>query len=102
MLSPTKVTAILTARPGKAEELKTLLVGMAPHCRAEPGNLRWDLWQDQSQPDCYILDELYVDDTAVTAHRETPHYQDYLSQIPELADRTARVLKPILVEQARL
>jgi quinol monooxygenase YgiN len=100
MPSPTKITAILTARPGKAEELKALLVGMAPHCRAEPGNLRWDIWQDQYQSDCYVLDELYVDDDAVAMHRETPHYRDYLARIPELADRTALVLRPITVEQA--
>jgi quinol monooxygenase YgiN len=101
MPTPTKITAILTARPGKAEELEALLVGMAPHCRAEPGNLRWDVWQDQSRPDCYVLDELYVDDAAVAAHRETPLYKNYLSRIPALADRTALVLSPTAVEQSR-
>ena len=98
MLPHTKITATLIAQPGKAEELKALLVGMAPQCRAEPGNLRWDIWTAQSQPDCYVLDELYVDDAAVAAHRETPHYKNYLSRIPDLADRTALVLSPIVVE----
>lgn len=98
MPPPTKITAILAAYPGKSEELKALLFGMAPYCRAEPGNLRWDIWQDQSQPDCYLLDELYVDDTAVAAHRETPHYRDYLTRITALADRTALILRPVLVE----
>lgn len=101
MPSPTKIAAILTARPGHAEELEALLLGMAPHCRAEPGNLRWDVWRDQSQPDRYVLDELYVDDDAVAAHRETPHYRDYLSRIPDLADRTAVVCSPVEVEQRR-
>ena len=100
MSSPAKITGILIARPGKAEELKALLVGMAPHSRAEPGNLRWDIWQDQSQPDRIVLDELYRDDTAVAAHHQTPHYQDYLLRIPDLADRTALVLAPIAVEEA--
>lgn len=94
-----KITAVLTARPGKAEELKALLVGMAPHCRAEPGNLRCDVWQDQSQSDRYVLDEPYADDAAVAAHRETPHFKDYLSRIAGLAERTAFVLRPIAVEQ---
>ena len=101
MSSPAKITGILVARPGKADELKTLLVGMAPHSRAEPGNLRWDVWQDASQPDRFVLDELYRDDTAVSAHRQTPHYKDYLHRIPDLADRTAFDLTPIAVEQAR-
>jgi len=40
-----------------------------------------------------------VDDTAVATHRETSHYKDYLSRIPDLADRMAVVLRPILVEE---
>lgn len=98
MPSPIKITAVLTARPGKNEGLKALLFGMATHSRAEAGNLAWDIWQNQAQPDCYVLDELYVDETAVAAHRQTPHYQDYLLRIGDLADRTALVLNPILIE----
>jgi quinol monooxygenase YgiN len=95
---PSKITAILTARPGKAAELKALLVGMAPHCRAEPGNLRWDVWRDTSNEDRYVLDELYRDAVAVEAHRNTPHFQAYLAKIPELADRTAVVSEPMDVK----
>lgn len=75
-----------------------LLVSMAPLCRAERGNLRWDVWQDRSRPDHYVLDELYADDAAVSAHRETAHYKDYLLRIADLAERTALVLSPVAVE----
>lgn len=101
MSSHVKITAILTSRPGKAAELKALLVGMASRCRAEPGNLRWDVWEDESQPSRYVLDELYRDGDAVAAHRATPHYQHYLAQIGGLADRTALVLAPVDVEEER-
>lgn len=95
--SPSKITAILIARPGKSAELSALLVGMAPHSRAEPGNLRWDVWRDISNEDRYVLDELYRDVAAVEAHRASPHYQAYLAKIPELADRTAVVLEALEV-----
>ena len=94
MANHVKVFAILTARPGKAEALQALLFGMAPHSRAEPGNLRWDIWQDQAQPGRFVLDELYTGAEAAAAHRETPHYKDYLGKIGDLADRTALVLDP--------
>jgi len=94
-LSPAKITAILTARPGKAEELEALLVSMAPHCRAEPGNLCWDVWRDTSNPDRYIIDELYRDAAAVEAHRGTPHFQAYLGKVPDLAERMSVVSKPV-------
>ncbi len=99
MPGPVKITAILSARPGKADELKALLLAMAPDCRAEPGNLRWDVWQDQSMPGRLVLDELYVDAAAVAAHRETPHYRAYLARIGDLAERSAHVLNPVDVAQ---
>lgn len=98
MTTHIKIMAILTARPGKTDALKALLHGMVPHCRAEPGNLRWDIWQDHAQSDRYVLDELYRDDAAVAAHRATPHFKYYLAGIHDLADRTALVLEPVEVE----
>jgi len=92
-----KITASLTARPGMAEALHALLLDMAPKCRAEPGNLRWDVWRDASMPDRYVLDELYRDGDAAVAHRETPHYQAYLGKIPELAERSAQTLEAVEV-----
>jgi quinol monooxygenase YgiN len=95
MPTPAKITAILTARPGKVDALRALLLGMAPACRAEPGNLRWDVWRDQADADRFVLDELYVDTAAVAAHRETPHFKAYLAVIGDLAERTAIVSEPV-------
>ena len=39
-----------------------LIRGMVGPCRAEPGNLRWDVWQDRDDPNRFVLDELYADD----------------------------------------
>lgn len=92
-----KIVATLVAKPGKAAELEALLFNMAPQCRGEPGNMRWDIWRDQAKADRYALDELYVDNAAVAAHRETPHFKNYLAKIHDLAERNAFVLEPVLV-----
>ncbi|MFT4074407.1 MAG: putative quinol monooxygenase [Asticcacaulis sp.] len=97
MSNPVKIMAILTARPGQAEVLHALLSGMTGPSRAEPGNLRYDLWQDRTDPTRFALDELYIDSDAVAAHRQTPHFQAYLSRINDLAERTAFVLDPVQV-----
>jgi quinol monooxygenase YgiN len=99
MPSPVKIVAILAARPGKTDELKALLSGLAVASRTEPGNLRWDIWQDQAEAGRFVLDELYTDNTAVTAHRATPHFTDYLARINDLAERTAMVLDPAGIAQ---
>jgi quinol monooxygenase YgiN len=92
-----KIVAVLTARPGKAGELRELLAGMVAPCRAEPGNLRWDIWQDQASPDRFVLDELYTDNAAIAAHRETPHFRNYFAKINDLAERLPLVLDPVEV-----
>ncbi|MBI0539239.1 antibiotic biosynthesis monooxygenase [Roseomonas sp. KE2513] len=94
MANHVKIMAILAARAGKAAELRALLDGMTAASRAKPGNLRYDLWQDQADPARFVLDELYADGEAVEAHRATPHFQNYLSVINGLAERTAFVLDP--------
>jgi quinol monooxygenase YgiN len=97
MTIPVKIVALLVARPGQAEDLKALLHGMVAPCRAESGNLRWDIWQDQANPERFVLDELYTDNAAIAAHRETPHFKNYFAKISNLADRTALILDAVQV-----
>lgn len=97
MTTTVKIVAILTARPGQAEALRALLDGMLAPSRAEAGNLRYDLWRDQADPNRFVLDELYADNDAIAAHRASPHFQDYLSRINDVAERTAVVLDPVAI-----
>jgi quinol monooxygenase YgiN len=90
-----KTVAILTAMPGKAGALEQLLIAMVSDCRAEPGNLHWNIWQDPLAPGCFVLDELYRDAAAVEAHRATPHFQNYRAQIGDLAERVAVTVRPV-------
>lgn len=95
MSSPVKTVAVFLAKEGHQSELEKLLRGMIAPSRAEPGNLRYDLWQDIDIPNRFVLDELYQDGKAVAAHRATPHFQNYLSRINTLADRTVTVVRAV-------
>src|SRR5262249_25296033 len=97
MSESVRTIAILTARRGKTQDLQALLFWMAPRCRAEPGNIRWDVWRDAGDADRFVLDEAYRDAAAGAAHRETPHYRDYRSKIDDLADRMVVALEPAAV-----
>jgi len=92
-----KIMAILTAKEGLSEDLMALLSTMVAPSRAEPGNLRWDIWRDTSDPNRFVLDELYADAAAVDHHRATPHFQHYLSRVNDLATRVAVVAEPVQV-----
>ncbi len=95
MPTTVKIMAILVAKPGKTGDLRALLESMIAPSRAETGNLRYDLWLDQTNPERFFLDELYTDNEAVLSHRATPHFTSYLSKIKDIADRTAFVLDPV-------
>jgi quinol monooxygenase YgiN len=89
---------MLTAKPGRSGDLTTLLLGLRENSRAEAGNLKWDVWTDKTNPDRFVLDELYTDDAAAASHRETPHFKHYLANVGFLADRVALLLDPVKVE----
>ena len=40
----------------------------------EPGVRRFDVLQDGSDPAHVVLNEVYVDQVAADAHKQTPHY----------------------------
>ena len=42
--------------------------------RDEPGCVRFDVLQDQKDENHFFFYEIYRDDAAVDAHRQTPHY----------------------------
>ncbi len=46
----------------------------------EPGCLRFDVSQDRDDPNRFYFYEVYRDEAALEAHRQTPHFKQYLEQ----------------------
>ena len=51
---------------------------------AEPGVLRFDVIQDQADPEHVVLTEVYRDDDASAAHKLTPHYAVWRDSVAEM------------------
>lgn len=64
----------INIHPEKVDEF--LAVFHANHLGAvkEPGNLRFDVLQDESVPTRFFIYEAYQDNEAVLAHKKTAHY----------------------------
>ncbi len=94
MTSHVKIAAILTAHPGRAE---APVVAAERHGAPIAGPNRATSVGTYGGISPSTADlcstKLYVDGAAVAAHRVTPHYKNYLAQIPDLADRLAVVLR---------
>ena len=51
---------------------------------AEPGNLRFDVIQQQDDPTRFVLVEVYRNAEAPARHKETAHYQQWLETVGEM------------------
>jgi autoinducer 2-degrading protein len=50
----------------------------------EPGNRRFDVLQDPSDPTKFILYEAYASAAAAAAHKETAHYRVWRDTVAEM------------------
>ncbi len=48
----------------------------------EPGCLRFDVSQDRDDPNRFYYYEIYRDEAALEAHRQTPHFKSYSEKSP--------------------
>ena len=44
----------------------------------EPGILRFDVLQQEDDPSRFLLVEIYKDEKAISAHKETAHYAEWV------------------------
>lgn len=52
--------------------------------RAEPGNRRFDVLEQNDDPTRFVLYEVYEDETAFAAHQKTAHYLAWRDAVAEL------------------
>lgn len=75
---------------GRERFLKAIETDALGSERDEPGCLRFNVLQDQQDPNVYYFFEIYRDEAALEAHRAAPHYAawsaaaDTLDGKPEL------------------
>lgn len=65
--------------------------------RRESGNIRFDLSQSADTEGLFFLYEVYKNDSAVLAHKETSHYLKWREKVEPLMEkkRYGRMFKPV-------
>ena len=82
----------IDVKPEYVDEFIAATLANARGSRTEPGNLRYDVLRSADDPNHFMLYEVYRDDAAMAAHRETPHYQQWVAAVePWLAQPRTRV-----------
>ena len=65
-------------KPERVEEFLDVIRHDAEHSeKDEPGCLRFDVIRDNDDPNRFYYYEVYRDEAALEAHRQTPHFKLY-------------------------
>ena len=73
-----------------AEELEAFLAATAENAAAsrdEPGVVRFDVLADRTDPTHIVLVEVYRDEAAAAAHKETAHYATWRDAVAPMMAR---------------
>ena len=71
-------------RPERLDDFLAATLANARESLAEPGVLRFDVIQDQADPAHVVLAEVYRDEQAAAAHKQTPHYAAWRDAVAEM------------------
>ena len=88
---PVSVFASFRPRRGSEEALRILLRWMGKHTRAEPGCVRYDLYEERDGGAVHLF-ERYRDQDALEAHRASDHYVEYRRQVADLLEQPIGVV----------
>jgi (4S)-4-hydroxy-5-phosphonooxypentane-2,3-dione isomerase len=61
--------------------------------RDEPGCVRFDVLQDNADPDTYYFHEVYKDEAALQAHTQTPHLARWRKAAEEVLAEPSQVTR---------
>ncbi len=64
----------IKVKPDKVDEFKLVTTENAENSLKEPGILRFDFLQREDDPFSFMLNEVYNNEEAVLAHKDTAHY----------------------------
>lgn len=70
----------------------------AQESRKEPGVIRFDVLQNTTEPNKFILYEAYKDEESAKAHKDTPHYQKWRDAVAPMMAEPRQTVKYWLCE----
>ncbi|OWQ86254.1 antibiotic biosynthesis monooxygenase [Roseateles aquatilis] len=91
--APLTMIAVLVARPGQRERLRTELSRLIEPTRAEPGCLDYVLFELRDEPGTFYMREAFTDEAALDAHRAMPHFRAFEAVAGDLLGAPLRLVK---------
>jgi autoinducer 2-degrading protein len=83
--------------PGSEQAFLAATLANAAASRREPGIQRFDVLQDRDDPLRFVLVEIYRDQAAAVAHKETEHYARWRDAVAGLMAEPRRGVRHVNV-----
>ena len=80
------LVAIIRAKRGLSDELGRRLATLVAPARAEPGNINYDPYRSNDDPDVWILYENWKAHSDLAAHFELPYMKPFPAVLPEVLE----------------
>lgn len=78
------VHVTVNVKPGSADAFVAATQENARNSRLEPGVVRFDLLRSGTDPNSFLLVEIYLDDAAAAAHKDTNHYKAWRDTVADM------------------
>ena len=87
------VHVFVSVKPGTEEAFKTASLANARSSALEPGIARFDFIQQIDDPSKFVLVEVYKNDDAPAAHKETEHYNTWRETVADMMAEPRSAIK---------
>jgi len=74
----------IQVKPDQREAFLAATLHNVTESRKEPGVIRFDLLNQENEPNTFVLIEIFRTPEAQAAHRETPHYQRWRDSVADM------------------
>jgi len=71
----------IDVKPENVEAFKKISIYNHDNSRKEPGNIRFDVLQSNEDPTKFTLYEVFADEEAAAAHKQTEHYLRWREEV---------------------
>jgi quinol monooxygenase YgiN len=87
MSKPVHVVVKVVARAAALADVRSIVLTLAEKSRAETGCTSYEVIQNLSQPETFLLVEEWESIAALEAHNKTPHFHEAVAKsVPFLAE----------------
>jgi autoinducer 2-degrading protein len=77
------VVVSLQVKPDRVQDFTNAIFDNARNTRLEPGNVRFDVLQDTTDPTRFVLYEAYTSTDGHKSHQQTAHYLKWRDKVTD-------------------